>query len=54
MTFRVRRKIQQAVLTTNIHFPRFVEINGNVIINYLDVEDVHMKSLKMKNQSILF
>lgn len=41
MTSELEEKFNKQFLTTNIHFPRFVEINGNVIINYLDVEDVH-------------
>lgn len=49
MASELEGKMNKQFLTTNIHFPRFVEINGNVIIKYLDVEDLHYEIIKEEN-----
>ncbi|WP_058485242.1 hypothetical protein [Defluviitalea phaphyphila] len=49
----LEEKIQKQFLTTNVHFPRFVEINGNVIIGYGDVEDVSYDLIEKNENNII-
>ncbi|HHW66724.1 hypothetical protein [Defluviitalea raffinosedens] len=46
MAPELEEKFENQFLTTNIHFPRFIEVNGKVIIKYLDVEDVNYEIIE--------
>lgn len=48
----LEEKLEKQFLTTDIHFPRFVEINGNVIMNYMNVEDLHYQIVEKDEQKL--
>lgn len=47
---KLEEKLKERFITTSIHFPRFIEINGSVIIKYLYVEDVAYEIIEKEEQ----
>ncbi|NLK20908.1 MAG: hypothetical protein GX308_02215 [Epulopiscium sp.] len=52
MTEGLEKNLQKPFFKTDVHFPRFVKVNGNVIIGYTDVKDVHYKIIKEEDRDL--
>ena len=49
MTAELEKNLKKNYFTTDIHFPRFLLINGNVVVNYNKVEDLEYNLISQED-----